>query len=195
MTGDWSVVYLAHEKRKVVQSEKDGKREARIDYEGAVLSYDTSMGQPQPALKPPAGRGVLMTFVSPDGRKVVAVERLSHRAGERSKDVTVLWDTATRTAKRLGDGFPMAVFAPDSRSFVLCLNQSNPASGVLKVLASDGTVRTELVTGMFLGDRRENLFELGELRLRCYGNAPTAGECWLELPRESLWVFPAMTAA
>jgi hypothetical protein len=31
--------------------------------------------------------------------------------------------------------------------------------------------------------------------LRCYGNAPTGGECWLELPRESLWVFPAAKVA
>jgi iron(III) transport system ATP-binding protein len=57
--------------------------------------------------------------------------------------------------------------------------------------AADNRVRTEVITGMFLGDRRENLFKLGELRLRCYGNAPAGGECWLEFPSESLWVFPA----
>src|SRR6266705_6385569 len=55
----------------------------------------------------------------------------------------------------------------------------------------DNRLRTEVITGMFLGDRRENLFKLGALRLRCYGAAPAAGECWLELPRDALWVFPA----
>jgi len=74
----------------------------------------------------------------------------------------------------------------DTATGIIRLERTQIANG-----AADNRVRTELVTGMFLGDRRENLFKLGELRLRCYGNAPPAGECWLELPRESLWVFPA----
>jgi iron(III) transport system ATP-binding protein len=60
---------------------------------------------------------------------------------------------------------------------------------------ADNRVRTEVVTGMFLGDRRENLFKLGSLRLRCYGTAPANGECWLELPRDELWLFPATPSA
>jgi iron(III) transport system ATP-binding protein len=56
---------------------------------------------------------------------------------------------------------------------------------------ADNRVQTEVVTAMFLGDRRENLFRLGSLRLRCYGEAPSNGSCWLELPRDALWVFPA----
>ena len=40
----------------------------------------------------------------------------------------------------------------------------------------ENRLRTELVTGMFLGDRREHLFKLGALRLRCYGTpVPDAG--------------------
>jgi iron(III) transport system ATP-binding protein len=78
----------------------------------------------------------------------------------------------------------------DTATGIIRLERTQIASG-----AADNRVRTELVTGMFLGDRRENLFKLGELRLRCYGNAPAGGECWLELPRESLWVFPAPASA
>ncbi|HEY2968086.1 MAG TPA: ABC transporter ATP-binding protein [Casimicrobiaceae bacterium] len=77
----------------------------------------------------------------------------------------------------------------DTATGIIRLERTQIANG-----AADNRVRTELVTGMFLGDRRENLFKLGELRLRCYGNAPADGECWLELPRESLWVFPAAPA-
>jgi iron(III) transport system ATP-binding protein len=54
----------------------------------------------------------------------------------------------------------------------------------------DNRVRLPLVTSMFLGDRWEHLFHLGETRLRAYG--PTqlpAGEHWLEIPRRDLWVF------
>ena len=61
--------------------------------------------------------------------------------------------------------------------------------------AAENRVRTEVVTGMFLGDRRENLFKLGSLRLRCYGTAPANGDCWLELPRDELWLFPATPSA
>ena len=78
------------------------------------------------------------------------------------------------------------------------LKPGDPATGIIRLErtqiangAAENRVRTELVTGMFLGDRRENLFKLGSLRLRCYGATPSTGECWLELPRDALWVFPA----
>jgi iron(III) transport system ATP-binding protein len=79
------------------------------------------------------------------------------------------------------------------------LKQGDAATGIIRLErtqiangAAENRIRTELVTGMFLGDRRENLFKLGALRLRCYGVAPSSGECWLELPHEALWVFPAV---
>ena len=63
--------------------------------------------------------------------------------------------------------------------------------------AGDNRLRTELVTSMFLGDRKENLCKLGALRLRCYGTGPGKGgsEYFLELPVETLWVFPGVPAA
>jgi len=88
-------------------------------------------------------------------------------------------------------GVPRGQLKPgDAATGIIRLERTQIANG-----AADNRVRTELVTGMFLGDRRENLFKLGELRLRCYGNAPPGGECWLELPRESLWVFPSAAPA
>src|SRR5512140_21338 len=48
----------------------------------------------------------------------------------------------------------------------------------------DNRVQTELVTEMFLGDRREHLFKLGVLRLRCYGRTRAGTtQYWLDLPR------------
>jgi iron(III) transport system ATP-binding protein len=78
----------------------------------------------------------------------------------------------------------------DSATGIIRLEHTQIANG-----AADNRIRTELITGMFLGDRRENLFKLGALRLRCYGAAPAAGECWLELPRDALWVFPQSASA
>jgi iron(III) transport system ATP-binding protein len=54
----------------------------------------------------------------------------------------------------------------------------------------DNRVQLPLVTSMYLGDKWEHLFHLGETRLRAYGGAPlSAGQHWLEIPRQDLWVF------
>jgi iron(III) transport system ATP-binding protein len=75
--------------------------------------------------------------------------------------------------------------------------EAAPATGMIRLervrLASgegENTVRLPLVTSMFLGDRWEYLFHRGDLRLRAYGGvALAAGEQWLEIPRDSLWIF------
>ena len=54
----------------------------------------------------------------------------------------------------------------------------------------DNRLEAGLTTSMYLGDKWEHLFALGESRLRAYGDKPLAsGRHWLEVPRESLWVF------
>ena len=54
----------------------------------------------------------------------------------------------------------------------------------------DNRVSLPLVTSMYLGDKWEHLFQLGEMRVRAYGATPLAGgEHWLEIPRSDLWVF------
>jgi iron(III) transport system ATP-binding protein len=73
----------------------------------------------------------------------------------------------------------------DAATGVIRLERTHIADG-----AGDNRVQTELVTGMFLGDRKENLFKLGALRLRCYGQTAAGRSCWVELPRDDLWIFP-----
>ena len=54
----------------------------------------------------------------------------------------------------------------------------------------DNHLAADLTTSMYLGDKWEHLFALGEERLRAYGDRPLdAGRHWLEVPRSSLWVF------
>jgi len=74
----------------------------------------------------------------------------------------------------------------DAATGVIRLERTQIATG-----AGEARVQTELVTDMFLGDRRENLFKLGALRLRCYGKTTAGGASWLELPPDDLWIFPA----
>src|SRR5664279_4250853 len=54
----------------------------------------------------------------------------------------------------------------------------------------ENTLKLPLVTSMFLGDRWEHLFHRQDLRLRAYGPVALApGDQWLEIPKDSLWVF------
>jgi iron(III) transport system ATP-binding protein len=54
----------------------------------------------------------------------------------------------------------------------------------------DNRLPADLSTSMYLGDRWEHLFRIGESRLRAYGAGPlAAGSHWLEVPRQSFWVF------
>jgi iron(III) transport system ATP-binding protein len=54
----------------------------------------------------------------------------------------------------------------------------------------DNHLAADLTTSMYLGDKWEHLFALGEERLRAYGDRPlTAGRHWLEVPKSELWVF------
>ncbi|MEP6656806.1 MAG: ABC transporter ATP-binding protein [Betaproteobacteria bacterium] len=79
-----------------------------------------------------------------------------------------------------------ALKAGDAATGVIRLERTGIADG-----PGANRVATELVTDMFLGDRRENLFKLGALRLRCYGTTPEgATQYWLEFPPDDFWVFP-----
>ena len=59
----------------------------------------------------------------------------------------------------------------------------------------ENRVEAELVTAMFMGDRSEQLFKLGDVRLRCYHTPSSGGVLgrWLELPADDLWIFREQT--
>jgi len=54
----------------------------------------------------------------------------------------------------------------------------------------ENRVEPELTTSMFLGDKWEHVFHLGDTTLRAHSATHLAkGRHWIELPREDLWVF------
>jgi iron(III) transport system ATP-binding protein len=54
----------------------------------------------------------------------------------------------------------------------------------------DNRVDPELTTSMFLGDKWEHVFHLGDTMMRAHSGTPLAkGKHWVELPRDHLWVF------
>ena len=85
-----------------------------------------------------------------------------------------LWGAARQSAKAGTDGTAM-----------IRLERIRLADG-----PGDNRLEAGLTTSMYLGDKWEHLFALGESRLRAYGDKPlAAGRHWLEIPRDSLWVF------
>jgi iron(III) transport system ATP-binding protein len=71
------------------------------------------------------------------------------------------------------------------------------ATGVLRVerlrLADgpgDNVLRLQLTTVLYLGERWEYVFALGDLRLRAWGPAALLpGERWVHFPAEATWIF------
>ena len=85
-----------------------------------------------------------------------------------------LWGTAKAGAASGSDGIGM-----------IRLERIRIAEG-----PGDNRLAAKLSTSMYLGDKWEHLFHVGEARVRAYGDQPlTAGAHWLEVPRQSLWIF------
>ena len=85
-----------------------------------------------------------------------------------------LWGTAKAGAASGSDGIGM-----------IRLERIRIAEG-----PGDNRLAAKLSTSMYLGDKWEHLFHVGEARVRAYGDQPlTAGAHWLEVPRQSFWIF------
>ena len=85
-----------------------------------------------------------------------------------------LWGTAKAGAASGSDGIGM-----------IRLERIRIAEG-----PGDNRLAAKLSTSMYLGDKWEHLFHVGEVRVRAYGDQPlTAGAHWLEVPRQSFWIF------
>jgi WD40 repeat protein len=144
LPADWSAVYVPWEKRKVVRFERNGESDTRIELDGSVLAFDATTGQPRPSLQPAAGHSVVVAYLSPDGARLVALERPSYLRNEHKSDVVVLWDVPAGARRVIGEGYPMVAYTPDSKRFALTRNDYDPQSGVLKLFDADGTELAEV---------------------------------------------------
>ena len=85
-----------------------------------------------------------------------------------------LWGTATPGAAAGSDGVGM-----------IRLERIRIAEG-----PGENRLPADLSTSMYLGDKWEHLFHVGDARVRAYGERPlAAGRHWLEVPPQSFWVF------
>jgi RNA polymerase sigma factor (sigma-70 family) len=146
LPADWSALYVPREQRNLVESEQNGKPVRRLEFEGCVRVFDPATGQARPSLEPATGRGVAQIAVSPDGRKLLAIERQGIEGDTPYKDTAVLWDTATGTVKPLVGAPADFAFSPDSRRLVFCIYELAAETATLRLLDSQGELVAELAT-------------------------------------------------
>jgi WD40 repeat protein len=117
---DFSTLYVPIDGRKVHRTPGDAKKPFTIEFDGQVLVWDLATGKPRPALKPQPGRGVISAEISPDGKRLITVERAGNDAGsEAPPDKIRMYDTTSERSWDLGEGYGQAAFSPDGRRIYL----------------------------------------------------------------------------
>jgi WD40 repeat protein len=117
---DFSTLYVPIDGRKVHRTPSDPRKPFTIEFDGQVLVWDLATGKSRPALKPQRGRGVEDAKISPDGKRLVTVERAGNTAdSEPPPDKIRMYDTASDRSWDLGEGYGQVAFSPDGRRIYL----------------------------------------------------------------------------
>jgi WD40 repeat protein len=132
---DFSILYVPIDGRKVHRTPSDPKKPFTIEFDGRVLVWDLATGKPRPALKPKPGRGVISAEISPDGKRLITVERMGNAAGsEAPPDKIRMYNTTSERSWELGEGYGQAAFSPDGRRICLTRTARGGNSGASLVV-------------------------------------------------------------
>jgi WD40 repeat protein len=133
-------LYVPVEGRKATKLD-DPKKPFRIDYDGHVLVWDLATGQAKQPIKAEKGRDMITAYLSPDGARLITVERGGYFAGgELPPDLVRLIDPSTGKASKLGDGYAMPSFSADGKRLYVSLTDytGGAEASALKVFDRDG---------------------------------------------------------
>jgi WD40 repeat protein len=136
LTADWATAFVPHNGRKVVRTEQGGEQRVTIDYDGEVRVWDVATGKARPPVKLAPGRGASEAVVSPDGTRLITIEARSYDAkGARTvPHVAVYRDLfGAGPPVELAEGFSMATFAPDGKTFALATSDRENGPGRLRL--------------------------------------------------------------
>ncbi len=152
---DFSILYVPVQRVTVHHTPSDPKTRFTVEIDGQILVWDLDAGTQRPAIKPPPGYGVAAVQVSPDGKRLLTVERSGYAAGSASPpDRIRLYDAASQRSWDLGEGSGRAAVPPDSRRIYLTRTMSFPTqNSSLVVFDSDGKQLATLaqIKGAFFG--------------------------------------------
>lgn len=117
---DYSDLYIPIEGRKVVR-ESGILPTYRIEFQGKVLVWDLTTGKEKTTLKPLPGHGVISADLSPDGKRLITVERpgYSGTATTQPPEVVRLIDTSTGRGQKVATGYCQAAFPRKGSTFYL----------------------------------------------------------------------------
>ena len=146
LTPDWATLYVPAYKRSVKPIERDGKRQYRYDYSGAIRVWDVASGKEKEPLRSAPGSGPLHAKLAPDGRFLVYVEQPSYDAPDDPKNVTMVWDATNGKKWKLCDNYVFPSFAPDGKTGVASLDDYQAKTSAVKVF--------DLATGKELAARK-----------------------------------------
>jgi WD40 repeat protein len=125
----------------------DTKKRFRIDYNGHLLVWDLASGKAKEPIPAAKNHGVVTAFLSPDGARLISVEREGYFANEEGKeDIVRLIDTATGKGRKICEGYAMPAFSADGKRLYLALMDRHDMGGSIKVFDAQGNEELELDT-------------------------------------------------
>jgi hypothetical protein len=137
---DFSMLYVPIEGRKVIRDSTDPKKPFRIEYDGRVLVWDLRTGKECPAIMPKPGRGVVAANLSPDGTRLITIERGGYASGsEPPADLVRMYEIGGVRSWDLGEGYRQAAFSADSKRIYLAqVDRTGDKNSELLVLDREG---------------------------------------------------------
>jgi DNA-binding beta-propeller fold protein YncE len=136
---DFSRLYVPIDGRKVHRNTGDVKKPYRVEYHGKVLAWDLATGKAKGNFLELKGSGVVVATVSPDGTRLITVERAGFTAGsDPPADKVRLYDRTTGRSWDLGEGYGQAVFSADSQRIYLARSTYDERTGSLQVFDREG---------------------------------------------------------
>jgi WD40 repeat protein len=134
LSKDGTTAYVAEDNSHPEMLAQDGKRMARWTFTGRIQAWDIATGQPRAVYQHDPPRLTVALRLSPDGRKLLALEEPPGVFAGRPDRVTTLWDVATKKPSPLPASAGWGVFSPDSRTIAYAELDKNRYARAIKVL-------------------------------------------------------------
>src|SRR5262245_16327146 len=148
-SADWKTVYIAVESRKTERVVKDGKTQVVPKYSGEVRVFGVSTGEERSPLKHDGNGAVATITLGPDGKTLIARETTAGFKDKGDQTITshvIEWDLATRTHRKLAEGYRDAKRSPDGRWSAVSFTDYEKLSTSLKLTDTKSGKETTLVS-------------------------------------------------
>ena len=134
LSDDRQTVYIEDNKTQHEMLEQDGKNAIRRTYTGRIRAWDVATGKVRAVYQHDPPRVTFSLRLSPDQRKLLAMEELPGISTGQPARATTLWDVQTGQATSLPTYAGWGIFSPDSRTLAYAERDKNNLTPALKLL-------------------------------------------------------------